>query len=109
MDTLASSKPKKARKVCKLTGSMACDFPALIANDPYYGGLGGEFIISTSSKTSGSIVLRHEMVCRRVFVCVEYHLRDDASRHHLTETTLFRDTISLKLVRNTTAETCTMA
>ena len=39
----------------------ACDYPVVIANDPYYGGLGGEFAISTSSVGSGSIVLRHEL------------------------------------------------
>ena len=39
----------------------ACDYPVVIANDPYYGGLGGEFAISTSSPTSGTVVLRHEL------------------------------------------------
>ena len=29
--------------------------------DDFYGGLGGEFVISTKSKTSGQVVLRHEM------------------------------------------------
>ncbi|KAG0254856.1 hypothetical protein DFQ27_006587 [Actinomortierella ambigua] len=53
--------PRAARKACKLTGPYACDFPSLIANDPYYGGLGGEFVISTSSNKSGTVVLRHEM------------------------------------------------
>lgn len=38
-----------------------CDYPIVIANDPYYGGLGGEFAISTSSPESGIIVLRHEL------------------------------------------------
>ncbi len=38
-----------------------CDYPILIANDPYYGGLGGEFSVSTSSATSGMVVLRHEL------------------------------------------------
>jgi hypothetical protein len=38
-----------------------CDYPVVIANDPYYGGLGGEFAISTSSPTSGTVVLRHEL------------------------------------------------
>lgn len=38
-----------------------CDYPVVIANDPYYGGLGGEFAISTSSETSGTVVLRHEL------------------------------------------------
>ncbi|KAG0235517.1 hypothetical protein BGW42_005130 [Actinomortierella wolfii] len=53
--------PRAARRACKLTGPYACDFPSLIGNDPYYGGLGGEFVISTSSNKSGTIVLRHEM------------------------------------------------
>jgi hypothetical protein len=38
-----------------------CDYPIIIANDPYYGGSGGEFAISTSSATSGTAVLRHEL------------------------------------------------
>lgn len=38
-----------------------CDYPIVIANDPNYGGLGGEFAIATSSETSGTIVLRHEL------------------------------------------------
>jgi hypothetical protein len=33
----------------------------VIANDPWYGGLGGEFAISTSSIQSGTVVLRHEL------------------------------------------------
>ena len=55
------SKPQNARDACRLTGPHSCDFPTLIGNDAYYGGLGGEFTISTKSKTSGSVVLRHEM------------------------------------------------
>jgi hypothetical protein len=42
-------------------GDFACDFPSLIGRDEYYGGLGGEFTISTRSLTSGTKVLRHEM------------------------------------------------
>jgi hypothetical protein len=38
-----------------------CDYPVVIANDPDYGGLGGEFAISTSSIQSGTVVLRHEL------------------------------------------------
>jgi len=53
------SKASVARAACTATGT--CDFPTLIGNDPYYGGLGGEFTISTSSVTSGTTVLRHEM------------------------------------------------
>lgn len=37
------------------------DYPILLANDNYYGGLGGQFAITTSSKRSGIIVLRHEL------------------------------------------------
>ncbi|ETV79534.1 hypothetical protein H257_07518 [Aphanomyces astaci] len=50
-----------AREVCKVTGDSACDFPSLIGNDDYYGGLGGEFVIGTRSPTTGTVVLRHEM------------------------------------------------
>ncbi|ETV99359.1 hypothetical protein H310_08073 [Aphanomyces invadans] len=56
-----TSKPTVARSVCAQTGTNACDFPSLIANDDFYGGLGGEFVISTRSPTSGTMVLRHEM------------------------------------------------
>jgi hypothetical protein len=56
-----ASKPSEARRVCALVGTNACDFPSLIGNDDYYGGLGGEFVIATRSPTSGTIVLRHEM------------------------------------------------
>ncbi|RHZ24231.1 hypothetical protein DYB37_014021, partial [Aphanomyces astaci] len=55
------NKPQYAREVCKTVGEFACDFPSLIGNDAYYGGLGGEFFIGTSSATSGTLVLRHEM------------------------------------------------
>ncbi|HVK61526.1 MAG TPA: M64 family metallopeptidase [Bdellovibrionales bacterium] len=37
------------------------DYPILLANDGFYGGLGGRYAITTSSKTSGTIVLRHEL------------------------------------------------
>ncbi|TPX35355.1 hypothetical protein SmJEL517_g02201 [Synchytrium microbalum] len=66
------SKPGNAREACKLTGQNACDFPSLIANDNFYGGLGGEFTISTRSKTSGTVVLRHEMGHNFVEVGEEY-------------------------------------
>ncbi len=38
-----------------------CDYGIIVGNDPYYGGLGGEFAITTSSHTSGTMVLRHEL------------------------------------------------
>ncbi|RQM20112.1 hypothetical protein B5M09_012642 [Aphanomyces astaci] len=55
------NKQQYARDVCKTVGEFACDFPSLIGNDAFYGGLGGEFVIATSSVTSGMVVLRHEM------------------------------------------------
>ena len=67
-----TSKPKAARAACKLTGPFACDYPSLIANDDFYGGLGGEFVIATRSKTSGTVVLRHEMGHNFVDVGEEY-------------------------------------
>ncbi|RUS21350.1 IgA peptidase M64-domain-containing protein [Endogone sp. FLAS-F59071] len=66
------SKPREARAACKAAGKDACDFPSLIGNDAYYGGLGGEFTISTSSETSGTVVLRHEMGHNFINVGEEY-------------------------------------
>ena len=37
------------------------DYPIVIANDDFYGGLGGRYAISTRSVKSGMIVLRHEL------------------------------------------------
>jgi hypothetical protein len=37
------------------------DYPIVLANDDYYGGLGGRWAISTRSRSSGLIVLRHEL------------------------------------------------
>lgn len=37
------------------------DYPILIANDNFYGGLGGRFAITTRSPESGTMVLRHEL------------------------------------------------
>jgi len=39
----------------------ATDYPIVIANDDFYGGLGGRYAISTSSVRSGLTVLRHEL------------------------------------------------
>jgi len=47
-----------ARQVCQLTGISGCDYPSIIGNDDFYGGLGGEFVISTRSNRTGTIVLR---------------------------------------------------
>ncbi|KAK3811982.1 MAG: IgA peptidase M64-domain-containing protein [Benniella sp.] len=61
-----------ARNACRAIGPYACDFPSLIGNDPYYGGLGGEFVISTSSNKSGTIVLRHELGHSLINIGEEY-------------------------------------
>ena len=61
-ETLRASYPGNGaaiRESCRQ--APACDYPVVIANDPYSGGLGGEFAISTSSPTSGTVVLRHEL------------------------------------------------
>lgn len=44
-----------------LRAAPATDYPIVIANDEFYGGLGGRYAISTSSVRSGMIVLRHEL------------------------------------------------
>jgi len=59
-----------ARSVCRLADG--CDFPSLIGNDDFYGGLGGEFTIGTRSKSTGTVVLRHEMGHNFVNVGEEY-------------------------------------
>ena len=59
-----------ARDACALAAG--CDYPSIIGNDPFYGGLGGEFVIATESETSGTIVLRHEMGHNFVNVGEEY-------------------------------------
>ena len=51
---------------------VSCEFPSLIANDDYYGGLGGEFTISTRSILSGTVVLRHELGHNFINVGDEY-------------------------------------
>lgn len=38
-----------------------CDYPVVIANDEFYGGLGGEVAVTTRSVASGTVVLRHEL------------------------------------------------
>ncbi len=37
------------------------DYPILVANDDFYGGLGGRYAITTRSENSGTMVLRHEL------------------------------------------------
>ena len=44
-----------------LDSAPATDYPIVLANDNFYGGLGGRYAISTSSERSGLVVLRHEL------------------------------------------------
>ncbi len=37
------------------------DYPIVVANDDFYGGLGGRYAITTRSRESGKVVLRHEL------------------------------------------------
>ncbi|KAL2917851.1 hypothetical protein HK105_202724 [Polyrhizophydium stewartii] len=66
------SRPDAARRACMQLGRYACDYPSIIGNDDYYGGLGGEFVVGTRSKTTGTVVLRHEMGHNFVSVGEEY-------------------------------------
>eukprot|EP00035_Acanthoeca_spectabilis_P006985 m.131283 g.131283 ORF g.131283 m.131283 type:complete len:618 (-) comp13748_c0_seq7:285-2138(-) len=63
---------RAAREACALVGEDGCDFPSMIGNDDYYGGLGGEFVIGTRSFTTGTVVLRHEMGHNFINVGEEY-------------------------------------
>lgn len=38
-----------------------CDFGVIVGNDPFYGGIASSFATTTSSHTSGAVVLRHEL------------------------------------------------
>lgn len=44
-----------------LSAAGKTDYPIIIANDEFYGGLGGRYAITTRSLESGSMVLRHEL------------------------------------------------
>ncbi|CED82240.1 Ubiquitin-specific protease [Phaffia rhodozyma] len=68
---------RRARKACKLVregylGEGGCDQMAIVGNFAYYGGLGGEFTITTASKLNGALVLRHEIGHSLIEVGEEY-------------------------------------
>ncbi|CAI6334414.1 unnamed protein product [Periconia digitata] len=63
-------KPEVARAACDSTD--ACDYPILLGNDPFYGGLGGTFTVTTSSPGNGASVLRHELGHSIIGVGEEY-------------------------------------
>ncbi|KAF8627467.1 hypothetical protein AX17_006279 [Amanita inopinata Kibby_2008] len=65
------SKPEVAHALCAQLGDQ-CDYPILLGNDPYYGGLGGEFTVVTSSFSNGPLVLRHELGHSIIGVGEEY-------------------------------------
>ncbi|KAG9315682.1 IgA peptidase M64-domain-containing protein [Chiua virens] len=49
-----------------------CDYAILLANDPLYGGLGGEYTTTTASLANGALVLRHEIGHSIIDVGEEY-------------------------------------
>ncbi|KAI6086036.1 IgA peptidase M64-domain-containing protein [Hypoxylon rubiginosum] len=63
-------KPQVARAACQSTDT--CDYPILLGNDPFYGGLGGTFTVTTASPNSGPAVLRHELGHSIIGVGEEY-------------------------------------
>ncbi|EJU03348.1 hypothetical protein DACRYDRAFT_78262 [Dacryopinax primogenitus] len=63
--------PEVARAACRSMGRQ-CDYPILLGNSPYYGGLGGEFTTITSSFVNGPLVLRHELGHSIIDVGEEY-------------------------------------
>jgi hypothetical protein len=65
------SNPELARAACASLGSQ-CDYPILVGNDPFYGGLGGEFTVITPSLANGPLVLRHELGHSVIDVGEEY-------------------------------------
>ncbi|KAG9089421.1 hypothetical protein FS749_001349 [Ceratobasidium sp. UAMH 11750] len=66
-----TSKPDVASAACKSLAS-GCNYPLLLGNDPLYGGLGGEFTISTALVLNGPLVLRHELGHSIIWVGDEY-------------------------------------
>ncbi|CAG7852682.1 SubName: Full=Uncharacterized protein {ECO:0000313/EMBL:KIM28354.1} [Serendipita indica DSM 11827] len=65
------AKKPVARAACASLGP-GCNFPILLANSEFYGGLGGEFSITTSSVLNGALVLRHELGHSIIDVGEEY-------------------------------------
>lgn len=66
--------PKRTRAACAHWRSAedACDQAVLLGNDELYGGLGGEFTITTSSRANGLVVARHELGHSLIEVGEEY-------------------------------------
>ncbi|KZO92716.1 hypothetical protein CALVIDRAFT_540793 [Calocera viscosa TUFC12733] len=63
--------PEVARAACRSLGAQ-CDYPILLGNSPFFGGLGGEFTTITSSILNGPLVLRHELGHSIIDVGEEY-------------------------------------
>ena len=63
-------KPEVGHAACGSTDK--CDFPILLGNDPFYGGLGGTFTVVTASVANGPAVLRHELGHSIIGVGEEY-------------------------------------
>ncbi|KAJ7134230.1 IgA peptidase M64-domain-containing protein [Mycena epipterygia] len=65
------AKPKVAGAACSSLGDQ-CDYPILLGNDPFYGGLGGRFTVITPSLANGALILRHELGHSIINVGEEY-------------------------------------
>ena len=76
-----------AQRTCKATTECSNDKTILIllANDPFYGGLGDEVIVATNSRTSGALALRHELGHALGDVGEEYDGGDDYSGGNFAE------------------------
>ncbi|KAI8607300.1 IgA peptidase M64-domain-containing protein, partial [Chytriomyces sp. MP71] len=71
------NKESARRALSGLGDPINVNYPMIIGNDPYYGGLEGELTTSTASKTSGVIVLRHELGHNLMDVGEEYDNSDN--------------------------------
>lgn len=58
------------RAACQSTD--ACDYPIVLGNDRFYGGMGGKFVIVTASPHNGPLILRHELGHTIIDVGEEY-------------------------------------
>ncbi|KAF8558277.1 hypothetical protein OG21DRAFT_1455775 [Imleria badia] len=68
---LYANKSDVALAACASLGNK-CDYAILLANDPLYGGLGGEYTTTTASLANGALVLRHEIGHSIIQVGEEY-------------------------------------
>ncbi|TFK20410.1 hypothetical protein FA15DRAFT_673501 [Coprinopsis marcescibilis] len=65
------SKLSVAREACQSLGDR-CNYPIVLGNDPFYGGIGGDVVTVTASRFNGPLVLRHELGHSIIDVGEEY-------------------------------------